>query len=98
MKTNQDESIPSGCTPDCLMADEIRTILRDQTQKLERIETAIVGDPRLGLEGLVKTREQHTQRIESLEKDRGRIITYAVASLTVLGACWEIAKTVIFKK
>lgn len=58
--------------------DEIRTV----KEQLDRIETCLVGDPKMGHRGLVASRDNHEKRITALE----RVVLYGMgAGLAVSG-------------
>lgn len=60
--------------------------MKDLKDQLNRIETAITGDPKMGHIGLVHSREDHERRLTVLE--RGAV--YGAGCLFILGIGWTV--------
>jgi hypothetical protein len=88
---DSDEPRPYLCSGlNCVIAQDVKEIKQD----VRLLVLAVQGEPRAGAKGLIEKTEEHGADIAALKNDRNRVVAWVVAGVVLIGALWEIAKTV----
>lgn len=61
---------------------EIRRLIEKQDMRFRRLESALIGDSKMGIKGIVQKVEYHGKKISDFDKDRTKVL----AGATALGA------------